>query len=50
MLQDGVLPSGRHRARWDGFDEDGQPVASGVYFYTMSTEGGTETRKMLLLR
>jgi hypothetical protein len=49
-LQEGTLPSGRHRVRWDGFDAGGQAVASGVYFYTMTTEGRTATRKMLLLR
>jgi hypothetical protein len=45
-----MLPAGRHRARWDGLDARGQAVASGVYLYTMTTEGRTETRKMLLLR
>jgi subtilisin family serine protease len=49
-LQEGTLPSGRHRIRWDGFDAGGQAVASGVYLYTMTTEGRTATRKMLLLR
>ena len=41
-------PSGEHRAIWDGFDNRGQRVASGVYFYTMAAENYRETRKMVL--
>jgi hypothetical protein len=31
-LVDAMVGSGIHTARWDGFDDDGVPVASGVYF------------------
>jgi hypothetical protein len=36
--------------RWDGCDDAGRPVASGVYFYSLATPGVRESRKMILLR
>jgi hypothetical protein len=35
---------------WDGRDERGLSVPSGVYLYRMVTEGVVETRKMMLLK
>ncbi len=37
-------------AYWDGRNEHGESVASGVYFYTLKTNDYTETRKMLILK
>ena len=45
-----AYPAGRHRVRWDGRDEQGQPVASGVYLYEMRADGFAQAHKMLLLR
>ena len=40
---------GRSRAAyWDGKNEIGEPVASGVYFYTLTAGDFTATRKMLI--
>ena len=40
---------GRSRAaRWDGRNAQGEPVASGVYFYTLKAGDFTATRKMLI--
>ena len=40
---------GRSRAAyWDGKNELGEPVASGVYFYTLTAGDFTATRKMLI--
>ena len=40
---------GRSRAAyWDGKNELGEPVASGVYFYTLTADDFTATRKMLI--
>ena len=33
---------------WDGRNQDGEPVASGLYFYTMSTDDFKATRRMLI--
>ena len=35
-------------AYWDGTDDTGQRVSSGVYFYTIQADGFTATKKMLL--
>ena len=35
---------------WDGRNAFGEPVASGVYFYTLTTGDFTATRKMLILK
>jgi len=43
-------PSGVHEVKWNGRDQAGNPVASGVYFYRLVAEGATRTRKMVLLR
>ena len=49
-LVDGVLPSGRHTATWDGRDSAGRLVASGVYLYRLQTDGFAQTRRMTLLK
>jgi len=46
-LLDGVLGAGIYEVRWDGTDDDGWQVASGVYFYRL--EAGVY-RKMTLVR
>ena len=49
----GYQPVGIYRYRnraayWDGKNEVGEPVASGVYFYTLTAGEFTATRKMLI--
>ena len=41
---------GAHRALWDGRDNHGVRVASGIYFYRLQAAGHRLTRRMLLLR
>ena len=39
----------RHRAAyWDGRNAQGEPVASGVYFYTLKAGDFSATRKMVI--
>jgi choice-of-anchor B domain-containing protein len=45
-----VLPAGTHDAEWDGRDDTGRSVASGVYFYRMASLTRVETRRMVLLK
>ena len=44
------LPAGPQRVIWDGKTAGGKPVASGVYFYSLTAGGRTATKKMVLLR
>lgn len=43
-------PAGQRTITWDARDNHGQDVASGVYFYRLSFDGGSQTRKMVLLK
>ena len=44
------LPAGEHSVTWDGRDENGRNVSSGVYFYRMRAGEYTETRRMVLMK
>jgi len=39
-----------HRVRWNGRDEIGNSIASGIYFYRFSTGDCSKTKRMLLLK
>ena len=54
-LQLGNMPVGRYQTRsraayWNGKNNNGEPVASGLYFYTLTADDWTATRKMLILK
>ena len=43
--------AGRYQIRWNGMDDRGVPVSSGVYFYQISAEGKFhDVRKLMLLK
>ena len=46
----GMYQSKNRVVYWDGRNEVGERVASGVYFYTLTADGFTATRKMLILK
>ena len=50
VLQEGPRKAGLHRFRWDGRDDQGRPLASGVYMCRLVTAEGSKTRKFMLLR
>jgi hypothetical protein len=49
-LFDGVIGSGVSEFEWDGRNESGNQVASGVYFYRLSQKDHVQTRRMVLLK
>ncbi len=50
-LEDRPKAAGRYILKWDGRDDAGQPVASGVYLYRLQAgKQFARSRKMLLLR
>lgn len=46
----GLYQSRNRAAYWDGTNELGESVASGIYFYTLITDDFSATRKMLILK
>jgi uncharacterized membrane protein len=50
VVNPGYLPVGTHQVSWDGRDQRGQVVSSGVYFYRLTAAGASLTRKMILLK
>jgi hypothetical protein len=54
-LELGMKDKGRYTnkdksAYWDGLNETGEKVSSGVYFYVMKTRGYSASRKMVMLK
>jgi flagellar hook assembly protein FlgD len=50
VLVDEVQDAGRKSVRWDGHDENGRDVASGIYFYKIKVENFEKIRKMVLIK
>jgi hypothetical protein len=44
------LAAGGYRVRWDGKDDGGHGVASGIYFYELNEGTRSLTRRMSLLK
>ena len=49
-LVNSSMPPGRYRVEWDGNDQSGNTVSSGVYLYRIKSNESEQTRKMLLLK
>lgn len=49
-LERGVYDVGRYRVTWNGTNEQGSRVASGVYFYRLLSGDYTSTKKMVLVK
>jgi len=49
-LVDGKQTAGVHKVTWDGKNDKGESVASGVYFYTIKAGSYIQTNKMTLLK
>ena len=49
-ILDQVEDYGYHTVSWNGTDDYGRPMASGVYFSRMMTSTFSKTKKMLLLK
>jgi flagellar hook assembly protein FlgD len=49
-LVDQSLAKGDHQVVWDGRDNHGNSVASGVYLYRLHSDGLDQSRKMVLLK
>jgi flagellar hook assembly protein FlgD len=49
-LVDEEKTPGNYDVVWDGKDDSGKEVSSGIYFYQLKTSDYTHTKKMVLLK
>ncbi len=50
LLNNQILTPGHKHLTWHGLDAKGNPVTSGIYFYTLSSDNYSVTKKMVLVR
>jgi len=50
VLVDEYQSAGIRKVTWDGRDERGERVASGIYLYKLQAEGLAQTKKMILTK
>jgi hypothetical protein len=50
LLMDRVTGPGPGEVAWDGKDDEGDAVSTGIYFYRLTAGSFSETRKMAVLR
>ena len=49
-LVDGTQPTGRHTVTWNGTDDLGRNMASGVYIVRLKSDEGALVRRLVLVR
>jgi hypothetical protein len=50
LVDEEQAPSSMRHVVWDGRDNSGESVSSGIYFYRLTTKDFTQTKKMVLLK
>ena len=50
ILIDQVQHSGNHEIKWNGRNETGQKVESGIYLYQLQSENHNQTKKMIIVQ
>jgi hypothetical protein len=50
VLADGYCESGQYEEHWNGRDDAGQPVSSGIYFLRLECDQGALIEKMMVVR
>jgi len=49
-IANGQFTAGTHEVTWNGTDDSGSSVGSGIYFYRLTSDGFDETKKMILMK
>jgi len=49
-LVDRKMAAGKHTVIWNGMDQNGRPVTSGLYFYRLQAADQTRIRRMLFIK
>ena len=47
---DDNLKAGEYALSWNGLDQHGKLISSGVYFYKLETEQNTAVKKLIMLK
>ena len=50
LIDDKVMSAGRNEVTWNGLNQKGNAVSSGLYFYRVSTSDYSKIRKMVLMK
>ena len=50
ILVDGQVQAGSYEIQWNGLNENGTQMPSGVYFYILQTNEFSASKKLMLLR
>ncbi|MEW6027788.1 MAG: T9SS type A sorting domain-containing protein, partial [Planctomycetota bacterium] len=50
VLVNSIQQGGSHSAKWDGKDDQGREISSGIYFTRLTTDNSTRTNKITLIR
>ena len=50
LVVDEVQEAGQYTVKWDGRDDSGVLVSSGIYFYRLTTDDFVDSKKMMLLK
>jgi hypothetical protein len=50
LLADGVLAAGDHEWTWDGRDDRGRPMSSGLYLAIVTSGGSSQSTKLALVK
>jgi len=48
-MLDAALPAGSHRVIWDGRDDGGRMLPTGIYFYRLESGSRSQVRKALVI-
>jgi flagellar hook assembly protein FlgD len=50
LLDQGARQAGTYTVRWNGLDQAGRSMASGLYVYRLRAGPQTQTRKLLMIK
>ena len=50
VLIDSLKPIGHHEVRWNGHDDSGRSVPSGLYFVRLDTEAKSRVLRVVITR
>jgi len=50
ILVDTFQEAGKHSTTWNGKDDLGNPVSSGIYYYILRNENNIKIKKLLFLK